>query len=217
MKIKMLFILMILLIGGGCDTVGRKDISVMDSAELPNVVAFQDDFTREFMASTVEVEEGYYLFKSKTGGYTMLYPENAKMDEIYYEMPGEAFEAIQFGESKETNEFEYYVRAIYNSTLRARSAAELKDVLSSYIEYDGIYEIIEYKDKTIHFATTEYVARNGKGITYRFFAVIMSNDSNQAVSMRYNVMTDIDDSIDLDFIQDQVMNIMESIDFIANE
>src|SRR5690606_26543949 len=126
----MLFILMTLLIGGGCDTVGRKDISVMDSAELPNVVAFQDDFTREFMASTEEVEEGYYLFKSKTGGYTMLYPENAKMDEIYYEMSGEAFEAIHFSVEKDDSDYFYYVRSIYEAGKRAGDVKALLTLLS---------------------------------------------------------------------------------------
>jgi len=210
----MLFILMILLIGGGCDTVGRKDISVMDSAELPNVVAFQDEFTREFMASTEEVEEGYYLFKSKTGGYTMMYPENARLNNLNYESPGKAFEFIQFAENNEERGYQYYVRVTYDAGSRARSVDRLKGVLSTHVNYEGDYESIEYEDKTIHFATTEYVTRSGESITYRFFAVIMSNDSNQAVSMWYNVISDKDDEVNLDLIQKEVLKIMESINFV---
>ena len=218
LKPKISLIIITLLMMGGCNTLSQKDISEIDPAELPDVVAFQDEFTREFMASTEEVEEGYYLFKSKTGGYTMMFPENAQMDEIFYEMPGESFEAIQFSESEETNEFEYYVRAFYNSKSRAKSAENLKDVLSSHLEYEGSYEPIEYKDKTIYFATTKYVTRSGNRITYRFFAVIKSNDNDQAVSMVYNVVTyKNNDKINIESIKEKVLIMMESIKFHSGE
>ncbi|UHA58891.1 hypothetical protein KDJ21_018965 [Metabacillus litoralis] len=51
-----------------------------DTKELPNTAAFQDEFTRSLLDSPEEVKEGYYLFKSKTGGYSMLWPKNAVTD-----------------------------------------------------------------------------------------------------------------------------------------
>src|SRR5699024_4152405 len=93
----------IILFIGGCGLMGKKDISNMDPKDLPDVTAFQDDFTREFMTSTEDVEEGYYLFESKTGGYTMWYPEEATMDKHLYERKKKHFERLQFAEDNDTN------------------------------------------------------------------------------------------------------------------
>lgn len=64
---------------------GNHDIQDADPKDLPDTIAMQDDFTREFMASAEEIEEGYYLFESKTAGYTMLYPVNSKQSKMSYE------------------------------------------------------------------------------------------------------------------------------------
>jgi len=64
------------LILGGCDGMDAKKQNAEE--KLPDTIAFQDEFTREFIKSPEEVEDGYYLFESKTGGYTMLFPVNAK-------------------------------------------------------------------------------------------------------------------------------------------
>jgi hypothetical protein len=185
----------------------------MDPAELPDVIAFQDDFTREFMGSLEEVEDGYYLFESKTGGYTMVYPENAKMDQLYYEMPDDYFEDIQFGEGEETSDHHFGVRATYNEGDSASEFKRLQGVFEARTSYDGDYETIEYDDKTIHFATSEYEDQSGETITYNFLGIIMSNHSDQSVSMNY--MTDKDSVTDmnLDVIQERVMKIMKSIKF----
>src|SRR5690625_1334731 len=173
----------------------------MDPAELPDVNAFQDKFTREFMGSLDEVEDGYYLFESKTGGYTMVYPENARMDKGYFEMPDDNFEDIQFGEGIETNDHEYGVRATYNKGGRSSDFNRLKGVFEARTSYEGDYESIEYDDKTIHFATSEYFDQEGEIISYNFLGVIMSNYSDQSVSMAYMTDKDSVGDIDLDVIQ----------------
>ncbi|WP_164218664.1 hypothetical protein [Virgibacillus sp. YIM 98842] len=214
MKTKIILSLLVLFLLGGCNVLGQKDIAEMDPADLPDVIAFQDDFTREFMSSLEEVEAGYYLFESKTGGYTMMYPKNAKMNEIYYEMPGEAFEAIQFGEAEDTNEFQYFVRSIYESGSRGEDVDSLLGMLSEDANYNGKYQNIELEDKTIHFATSEYVTKSGESISNLFFALIMSNNSDQTVSIRYHAISNDDDkNIDLETIQNEAMKIMESIEF----
>jgi hypothetical protein len=217
LKSKIVLSLFILFLLGGCNVLGQKDISEMDPADLPDVIAFQDDFTREFMSSLEEVEDGYYLFESKTGGYTMMYPENAKMDEIYYEMPGDAFEAIQFGEDEGANDFQYFVRSIYESGSRVGDVDSLLGMLSEDTNYHGEYRRIESENKTIYFATSQYVTKSKGSTTNQFFAAIMSNHSDQAISMRYNILNNKDIEIDLDHVQDEVLNIMESIEFSADK
>ncbi|WP_164219226.1 hypothetical protein [Virgibacillus sp. YIM 98842] len=213
MKPKIVFSVFILFLLAGCNVLGQKDIAEMDPAELPDVIAFQDDFTREFMSSLEEVEDGYYLFESKTGGYTMMYPENAKMDEIYYEMSGDNYEGIQYGESKKTNDYQYSVRATYNEGGRANDFNTLKGILSARTGYEGDYESIEYDGKTVHFATSEYVDQDEDIISYNFLGIIMLNTRDQSLSIRYNVIPNDDNSIDLEAIQNEVTKIMESIEF----
>ncbi|GAB3803727.1 hypothetical protein GCM10028868_30790 [Virgibacillus kimchii] len=196
---------------------GQKDISEMDPADLPDVFAFQDDFTREFISSLDEVEDGYFLFESKTGGYTMKYPENARMDKGYYERSGDYFEDIQFGESEETNEHEYGVRATYNEGDSASEFKRLKGVFEARTSYEGDYESIEYDNKTIHFATSEYFNQDGEIISYNFLGIIMSNYSDQSVSMAYMTDKDSVGDIDLEVIQEKAMKIMESIEFNSDE
>lgn len=71
-------------------------IANRDPETLPNVNAFQDEFTREFMASTVEVEDRFYTFQSKTEKYTMLFPKDAKVSTFYYSKSGDYTESFQY-------------------------------------------------------------------------------------------------------------------------
>jgi len=56
----------------------QKTPKDMDAKELPQVTAFQDEATREYMVSTEEVEPGYYLLESKSKKIRMLFPEEGK-------------------------------------------------------------------------------------------------------------------------------------------
>src|SRR5690625_3379955 len=114
MKRLILLMFLVLLLMGGCKNMkNNQDLQDADPKDLPDTIAMQDDFTREFMASAEEEEEGYYLFESKTGGYTMLYPVNSKLDDIYYEKVNDSYEALHFGESKESSNVAYVIRSAY--------------------------------------------------------------------------------------------------------
>jgi len=92
----------------------EKDVADMDPKDLPDVRAFQNDFTRDFMASTEPVEEGYYEFESKTGGYTMKFPENALMNKGFYERTRDSFERLRYAEDPDKDNISYYVIATYD-------------------------------------------------------------------------------------------------------
>ncbi|MEH7290147.1 hypothetical protein ACRBU7_05500 [Priestia aryabhattai] len=47
----------------------------INESRYPNVPAFDDHFTRKFLNKDKKVEDGFYEFKSKTGQYTMWFPE----------------------------------------------------------------------------------------------------------------------------------------------
>ncbi|MGM9949956.1 MAG: hypothetical protein ACI33P_07500 [Lysinibacillus sp.] len=80
-KLYMLIFLSGALLIGGC---GKKEAdnqeTVQEEQQSSTSLALQDDFTKEFIPSTEEAEEGYYTFESGVGGYTTLYPVNAVMD-----------------------------------------------------------------------------------------------------------------------------------------
>src|SRR5690625_6158635 len=110
MKRWLLPLSLVLLLIGGCN----QDLEDADPKDLPDTIAMQDDFTREFMASAEEEEEGYYLFESKTDGYTMLYPVNSNLGQIYFEKVNDSFETLYFGENKEISGVPYFIQTIYN-------------------------------------------------------------------------------------------------------
>jgi len=81
--IRGLSISMILLAGCGVENVNLEKLQVekeqkrpkeMDPKDLPQVTAFQDEKTREFMVSTKEEEPGYYLLEGKSKKFRMLFP-----------------------------------------------------------------------------------------------------------------------------------------------
>ena|SRR5699024_6967109 len=204
----------IILFIGGCGLMGDKDISKMDPKDLPEVTAFQDEFTREFMTSTEEVEEGYYLFESKTGGYTMWYPEEATMDKHFYERKKKHFERLQFAEDNDTNSTPYYVVATYDHSQSTQDVDILLHLLSSSINYEGDYEKLEHQGYTIYFATSEYTTKDKRTTWYRFFGLI--KDKNQSLEYTYNVQCKDQPencSYDLEAIEQRVKDIMKSVEF----
>src|SRR5690625_271618 len=97
----------------------------------------QDDFTREFMASAEEEEEGYYLFESKTDGYTMLYPVNSNLGQIYYEKVNDSFETLHFGENKERSDVPYFIQTTYNQIKDTKDIELYLTLLYEELEYNG--------------------------------------------------------------------------------
>lgn len=76
----------------------------MDPKDLPQVPAFQDEKTREYMVSTKEEEPGYYLLESKLKGFRMLFPEDGKYLSRRSSLTGKNKESIGFNSyDKDTN------------------------------------------------------------------------------------------------------------------
>src|SRR5699024_7478237 len=136
----------IILFIGGCGLMSEKDISKMDPEDLPDVTAFQDDFTREVMSSTEEVGEGYYLFESKTGGYTMWYPEEAIMNKGYYERTKDTFERVSFGveANKDKSNIPYYVVASYNHLYPSSKNVHFSLLIYGHYHHNIWYIFVSY-------------------------------------------------------------------------
>ncbi|TDL30937.1 hypothetical protein E2R51_16575 [Jeotgalibacillus sp. S-D1] len=76
--------------------------SEMSVDELPDVRAFEDEFTRGFMKSTEEAADGYYTFESGTGEFTMLFPENGTIAEGFYSREENVSESFLVGAESES-------------------------------------------------------------------------------------------------------------------
>ncbi|BBW97546.1 hypothetical protein ACPVTF_16630 [Geobacillus icigianus] len=162
----------------------------------PNTVAFQDEYTREFMASTKEVKDGYYLFKSKTGGYTMWFPKNAVVGKGLYEKHKRDFESLTIAGDRKNENITYYIDLTYERGEQTEDMDTNLYLLSSnaYTGYNGSYSKEEYDEKVIYFAKKqEDISVDDKhDILYLFFGYVKSKHSDQGVQFIYGV--DCDDA-----------------------
>src|SRR5690625_7276960 len=69
----------------------------METGDLPEVRAFQDDFTRSFLHSTEETRPGYYPFLSGTEAFKLDFPAEGKLGEKSYNIREKNYEAIMIG------------------------------------------------------------------------------------------------------------------------
>ncbi|SDC97664.1 hypothetical protein SAMN05421663_105286 [Terribacillus halophilus] len=77
---------------------GKESLSPseMDPKDLPDVPAFQDEYTRAYMQSTEQVKDGYYPLISKTNGFTLHFPEDMVIDDTSNAQPDNHYESLIF-------------------------------------------------------------------------------------------------------------------------
>lgn len=88
------------LVLGGCQMENEENRLAsfkMTTEDLPNVPAFQDEFTRSFLQSNREVKDGYYPFLSATGAYKMWLPKGAEISDRMYGKEDNRFESLFMG------------------------------------------------------------------------------------------------------------------------
>ncbi|KEZ48961.1 hypothetical protein GS18_0216225 [Metabacillus indicus] len=212
-----MFLTTMLAFTGGCGMTKEKDKGKVEQQSMPETEAFKDEFTREFMKSAKEIEDGYYLFESKTQGYTMKFPVGATTDQSFYEIEGEHFENIIFGADDEEENTTYSIINTYeNQPVTEKVEANLS-LISDSVNYEGNYNKKEFDDKTIYFASKINDSKNGNTSFYEVFGYVKSQNSNQAVSFTNAVSclrTDKECNLDLTEEQIKTLDLMESITFL---
>ncbi|MFD1335850.1 hypothetical protein ACFQ4N_09845 [Oceanobacillus iheyensis] len=106
---KYMWLLIVLLITGGCGINGDQEENLlpseMSAEDLPDVPALQDAFTREFIQSSDPVREGFYPFLSKSNSITMDFPEDMVISSKAHNIgPDDRSETITFADVDETKE-----------------------------------------------------------------------------------------------------------------
>lgn len=99
-----------------------KKTKAVKPKDLPQVPAFQDEKTREYMESTKEAEPGYYVLESKLKGFRMLFPEEAKYVSKFLSV-GKNEETIVFDSFNKKTNIQYDGRLDYH---REKSFARIQ-------------------------------------------------------------------------------------------
>ncbi|MFV2049603.1 hypothetical protein KDJ21_018960 [Metabacillus litoralis] len=194
-----------------------------DSKELPITAAFQDEFTRSLLDSPEEVKEGHYLFKSKTGGYSMLWPKNAVTDgPPFYQRNKDGYEKILFDELNEIENYHYSFSTTYTTYGDSVIDSSLS-LLSSSIGYNGEFQKIETSKTRIYYAKSQKkLEAEGRSTTsYRFFSYIVSKESQKGLEYVY-IAKCLDESngncnINVSEQEEKALNYMKNVTFDVEE
>ncbi|PLR82271.1 hypothetical protein CVD23_17320 [Bacillus sp. V33-4] len=216
-RLKQLGIIILMLIIGGCEMNQEPDKKDPTAAanNLPDTPAFKDKFTREFMDAPEEVQDGYYLFKSKTDGYAMLFPSGGQIAEKSFEKHDEHEELITFGSKDEDKNISYSFQVIYENGPETENINANLDLLSSFANYTGEYETFENENAIFYYAKDNFVT--DKREYHNYFSYIKSKKSAKAVRFSSSSFcTDEKKSCGANSmeVEEQLLMLMKSVDFL---
>ncbi|KEZ49282.1 hypothetical protein [Metabacillus indicus] len=181
-RIVQFYILIFLAVTGGCGMNSEQGNERVNQESLPETRAFKDEFTREFMKSTEETEDGFYTFKSKTKGYTMLFPVNAEISTMDYEQIKSSYEALSYSEKVHKENISYFMTVNFEDSSDTDDIQINLGILSDVSGYEGDYKEYTSGEKTIYFGEK----RNEEDGYYSYAAYVTSDGSNKAVSLNYH-------------------------------
>ncbi len=218
MKKIIIFGITLLLFIGGCSGMDKeKEAEKVKPEKLPNTNAFQDEFTRNFMASTEEMENGYYLFESGIEAFTLNFPKNANMDKVYYQSDGGKYEKFNFGETSVEKNIDYVVVGTLRDEESTKWVDSYLNSLSKTNGYEGEFRKYTQKNNDIYYAEfIDKVSEEKNGFYYVFLAYIMSSNSNKALSMSYSskcYSSTQDCLLNLDIEREKAKKVFHSVRF----
>src|SRR5690625_3030569 len=123
---------LIIILLGGCQ-VDKDETSTNPSEiakeDLPDVHAFNDTFTRDFLQSTEETEEGFYPFLSKTKKYKMDFPAGGVIDNRMYSVKENVHEEVTISIEDDTG---FGMNVIYYRSEERRVGKEYMHMRARY-------------------------------------------------------------------------------------
>ncbi|WP_101932580.1 hypothetical protein [Virgibacillus dokdonensis] len=152
-----------------------KKPSEMNPEDLPDVRAFQDEFTRRFLQSTEETKPGYYPFLSGTGKYEMDFPEGGIIDKRAYSLEEKRFEAIAISDKENSS----LIKVTHYSFIDSPSSA--MDTLEKRLNMELNFAKKEMKSHDIYTAPFQY----DEG-TYGYVASLISKEKKGEIQIVYS-------------------------------
>ena len=177
----MFMILLVVIVLGGCqlgDSNKNQKPSEMDTEDLPDVEAFNDEFTRDFLQSVEETEEGFYPFLSGTGKYKMNFPAGGVIDDKMYTNRDNIHEDVPISIEDDTG---FGMSVLYFSDDNKKLLEDNLDAFKTRLGYEGEFEKLEKSNRTIYYA-------NQEDDVFRTYAAYILNGKNSgAIEVIYNI------------------------------
>ncbi|KEZ48958.1 hypothetical protein [Metabacillus indicus] len=171
--------------GCGTDSAGKAEKQEF----TPETKAFKDDFTREFIKSPDETEDGYYTFVSKTKGYTMLFPVNATISSAAHDYQEDYFETYNFGESVDEENLSRYFTVTYEDKPSTRDIEFNLELLTEHTGYESEFKEIRALDNVIYYGKgNKELTHNETGkkvMFYGYFGYIQSPKDHKGLHFFY--------------------------------
>lgn len=182
--------------------------SEMNPEDLPDVRAFQDEFTREFLKSTEESREGYYPFLSGTGKYEMDFPAEGIIGEEGYTEKDNGIENYMAGVELEGGGM--LITAVYNTIMNKETEEQNLNRIEKSIGEDLDFEKKSLEDRTIYFA--EYFLEDEDDY---FVAYIQNQNDVGGVELDFSIDSSV--ANDQNNLKEDIKKIVKSVKFIESE
>ncbi len=149
--------------------------------------AVQDQYTRSFLTSDEEAEEGFYEMRTWTDAYSMHIPAEATLDETYYMKRDKSWDQFLFSWIDGEDNISYGVQGQFEDGQSSEESG-LRS-LTRYMKFEGDYEKSE-DDHHIYYdgkLITEVGGRNGreKVPVYSYLGFIKDKNSGKALALIY--------------------------------
>jgi hypothetical protein len=215
----LILILLTAFVLGGCSMSngkGSASPSEMDPKDLPNVPAFQDEFTRDFLQSTEPVREGYYPLEGLTGKFTMDFPEDMYIgDKSYDRGKNNSSERLIISHKDETLDLYTEIRLTYYDFMDSEES--IKSGVSSKAG-----EELEFRPLKSNFDNQSIEVAESKDEIYPGVMAVIWNENRENIQL-FSMIT-CSDNLSEDecskLVEDEkerVMNIFQSIKLTQSE
>ncbi|MPQ26426.1 lipoprotein YvcA [Bacillus paralicheniformis] len=187
----------------------------MDPKDLPQFPAFQDEKTREYMASTKEVEPGYYLLESKLKGFTMLFPEDGEYSDSQLTKENESlfFDSVD----KKTNIVMNASIEFYRNESFIDDPDTMLDIVRGENKYKGDFQKLKSEGKNIYFASKKEFFNKESSPSYIYLGYIKSTEQSY-LGIAYSFMFSCSAKVETcnqepDNYEKKVKKILKSVTF----
>ena len=208
--VKFVFLCMILFIGG-CQIGNEKPITdpeKVSAEDLPDTRAMQDEFTRSFLKSTEEIEEGYYSFVSGIDRYEMNFPKSGIIGEKGYSKD-EGFEQLSIG--IESSSYNIGITSEYISHLKKNNLETNLSLLGSIAE-DVDFQKIDNDKADL------YYGKFNREDNYGYLAYVQNTKDTGGILISYYIQcTETNDSCEDNSKEDEFLQWLKSFKFNVNK
>lgn len=183
----------------GCQTAKKENVEEQGSREslqpkdmaedFPEVRAFQDEFTREFLQSTKASRPGYYPFLSGTGAFEMDFPAEGKLGEKSYHIRDKSYEVLLIDVGDEASNIIHQITIHYYSHLEEELHKKSRlGQLQSSVGEDLNFERINWDHQVAYIAKLVSDKEEASIENYGYAALIFNQQDLGGIDLIYETI-----------------------------